>query len=113
MAISGPTAARILISVTDRTAGREIIDALNSATASAVQDNFLIPLFIIATNVSTTIDFGGLVVGDRVVHIGAVAGNSVFVTVVTAGTLPIAAVVGDLYIVYRVYAPTAASTQGF
>jgi len=56
---------------------------------------------IIATNVSQTVDFPSLKVGDHVVRIPAVAGGSQFVTVATVGTLGIAAVVGDMYIVLR------------
>lgn len=69
---------------------------------------YAIPSIIIATNVSTTIDFGGLVVGDRVVYIAATqpgvytaADQATFYTVATAGTLPAAAVVGGMYIVLR------------
>ena len=56
---------------------------------------------IIAAHTSTTTDFGALAVGDIVVHIPAVAGNAIFYTVATAGTLPAAAVVGDLYMAWR------------
>lgn len=56
---------------------------------------------IVATSTSTTTDFGSLQVGDRVVVIPATAGNTVFLTVATAGTLPVAAVVGSLYLVIR------------
>jgi len=59
------------------------------------------PAMIIATNVSSTIDFGALQVGDIVIHVPAVAGNSAFTVVATAGTLAVAAVVGDLYAVHR------------
>lgn len=59
------------------------------------------PLAIVAAHTSTTTDFGGLVVGDLLIHIPATAGNSSFETVVTAGTKPSAAVVGDLYLVLR------------
>jgi hypothetical protein len=55
----------------------------------------------VATNVSATIDFGALKVGDKVIKIPAVAGNAIFYTVAVAGTLPAAAVVGDLYTVFR------------
>jgi hypothetical protein len=55
----------------------------------------------VATNVSQTVDFAALAVGDKVVHIPAVAGNADFTTCATAGTLAVAAVVGDLYIALR------------
>jgi len=60
-----------------------------------------IAAMIVATSVSTTTNFGALQVGDIVIHIPATAGNSSFSTVTTAGTLPAAAVVGDLYMVTR------------
>lgn len=59
------------------------------------------PAMIVATNVSTTIDFAALAVGDVVTHIPATAGNANFWVIATAGTLPAAAVVGDLYVVHR------------
>jgi len=59
------------------------------------------PAAIIATNVSTTIDFAALKVGDILLHIPATAGNSNFEVIATAGTKPSAAVVGDLYLVMR------------
>lgn len=56
---------------------------------------------IIATNVSQTIDFPSLKVGDHVLIFRSAAGTTQFLTVVTAGDLGIAAVVGQLYIVLR------------
>lgn len=56
---------------------------------------------IVATNVSQTVDFGSLKVGDHVVIILPAAGNAQFVTVSVAGDLGTAAVVGQLYIVLR------------
>lgn len=56
---------------------------------------------IVATSTSTTTDFGALQVGDLVIAIPASAGNTIFYTVVTAGTLPAAAVIGSLYLVIR------------
>jgi hypothetical protein len=112
-AISTATQARILVSLTDRAAGQEVINALNAANASTVQDLFVTPLLIVGTNVSTTIDFGGLVVGDKILILPAAAGNAQFVTCAVAGTLPQAGVVGSLYVVFRAYSLPAASTQGF
>ncbi len=71
-----------------------IIDFANSFTHTVAGA-------IIATNVSTTIDFGSLKVGDIVLSTPAAAGNSEFEIVVTNGTKPSAAVVGDLYSVLR------------
>lgn len=91
-----------------RETAAEIANAINGAAAATSQDLFPIPTIIVATNVSQTIDFGALKVGDRVLHIPTVAGNSSFLTVATVGTLGAAAVVGDLYVVLRAYAaPTA------
>lgn len=56
---------------------------------------------IVATSTSTTVDFGSLQVGDYVAYFPATAGNSRFGTVATAGTLPFAGIVGDLYLVIR------------
>lgn len=56
---------------------------------------------IVATSTSTTTNFSSLIVGDIIVVIPATAGNSIFLTCATAGTLPAAAVVGSLYIVIR------------
>ena len=54
---------------------------------------------IIATATSTTTDFGSLKVGDIVVQIEDAAATAHYMVVATAGTLPEAAVVDDLYIV--------------
>tara|TARA_R110002050_G_scaffold116946_1_gene233591 strand:- start:7487 stop:7807 length:321 start_codon:yes stop_codon:yes gene_type:complete len=56
---------------------------------------------IIATNVSQTIDFGSLKVGDHVIIIKPASGPAQFVTIAVAGDLGTAAVVGQLYIVLR------------
>ena len=56
---------------------------------------------IVATSTSTTVDFSSLIVGDVIVVIPASAGNTIFLTCATVGTLPAAAVVGSLYIVIR------------
>jgi len=58
---------------------------------------------IVATAVSTTTDFPSLKVGDHVVMVApnGVVDQAEFTTVATVGTLPVAAVVGNLYIVLR------------
>jgi hypothetical protein len=71
-----------------------------SSDIKALLSHFVVAA-IVATNVSQTVDFAALVVGDKVIHVPAVAGNSDFSIVATAGTLPAAAVVGDLYVVLR------------
>jgi hypothetical protein len=56
----------------------------------------------LATNVSATVDFGALAVGDRVLHCAVIGSLVTFATVATAGTNPEgAAVVDDLYIALR------------
>jgi len=54
---------------------------------------------IIATGVSTTVDFGSLKVGDIVLDVKPALGEAKFMVVTTAGTLPAAAVSGNLYVV--------------
>ena len=54
-----------------------------------------------ATSTSTTTNFGTLQVGDFLVHLPASPGSAQFAAVVTAGTAPFAAVIGDLYLVMR------------
>jgi hypothetical protein len=56
---------------------------------------------IIATAVSTTTDFPSLKVGDIVLQVTPAAATMHYMTVVTVGTLPEAAVITDLYIVLR------------
>lgn len=90
-------------------AGNEVVTAINNGNAAAVAAGFYIPVAIVAAHISSTTDFAALVVGDYVVHTPATAGNSAFFTVATAGTLPAAAVVGDLYVVIRQSALPAAS----
>ena len=56
---------------------------------------------IIATNVSESVNFGSLLIGDYLVHIPASPGGVQFAAVVAAGNAPYAAVIGDLYLVMR------------
>lgn len=56
---------------------------------------------IIATSVSPVTDFGILEVGDKVLQIKVADGTVVTRTVAVAGTLPVAAIVGDAYVVIR------------
>lgn len=100
MPLSTFTGKRLIESLTSKTAGNEVGGILNNSTWGT-------PAIIVATAVSSTTDFGALAVGDFVVHIPATAGNAAFTKVATAGTLPVAAVVGDLYIVIRLATPTS------
>jgi hypothetical protein len=93
----------MLIALASQPAGNEVLTQLNNAA-------FAIPAAIVAAHVSATTDFSALIAGDLVVHVPATAGNAAFFTVATAGTLPAAAVVGDLYIVLRSAAKAVQST---
>src|SRR4051812_14077886 len=111
--LSDDAAKRLLIAEASADAGNEIASVLNNAKTLVAQCASSCAAVIVATNVSTTIDFAALKVGDKVVHIPAVAGNADFSTVTTAGTLPAAAVVGDLYVALRALALPAASAAKF
>jgi len=114
MALLSPDAInRLMIALSKKEAGQEAANAINLGSTSAIADNFPSPAVIVATSVSTTTNFGALQVGDFVVHIPAVAGNSQFGTVAVAGTLPFAAVVNDLYIVFRLFVVPTPVTQTF
>lgn len=98
MALSTQFVKNIMSAVVSQELGNLVADGVNAGLLAS----HVIANVITATNVSTTIDFvGKLSVGDKVVMIPAVAGNSIFYTVATAGTLPAAAVVGNLYVVIR------------
>lgn len=98
MALSDQATKNLMSAVTSQEFGNLIADGVDAGLLAS----HVIVGMIVATNVSTTIDFAGkLAVGDRVIMIPAVAGNSIFYTVATAGTLPAAAVVGNLYVVVR------------
>ena len=113
MPLSKDLINRILLACTSRDLGNEAVNAINKGAAVADQTEWCTAKLIVATSTSQTTDFGPLKVGDKVVHVPASAGNSDFQSCAVAGTLPVAAVVGDLYIVLRAFAAPAASTQGF
>ena len=92
--ISLGTAKRVVIATAKQEDGNEILSAINNCAWG-------VPAMIVAAHVSSTTDFSALKVGDIVIHIPATAGNTSFSQVVTVGTLPTAAVVGDLYMVHR------------
>lgn len=102
-----------MVALASRDAGVEAAQAIDAGSAQATQDPICMAAMIVATNVSTTIDFGALKVGDKVAMIPTVAGNSAFFSVVTAGTLPAAAVVGNLYLVFRAFVKPATRTEVF
>lgn len=99
---------KLIIALAGRDTGATIGNILNGADAYSTQFPFGIAALIVATNVSQTIDFGALAVGDKVIHIATTPGNPDWVTVATKGTLGEAAVVGDLYVAIRAYAAPAA-----
>jgi hypothetical protein len=104
MALSVYTGKRLIEALTSKAAGNEVATILNN-------DNFGMPIVVVATSTSTTTNFAGLIPGDLLVHIPATAGNAAFETVATANTKPSAAVVGDLYIAIRL--ATAAPVTNF
>ena len=87
-----PAAKVIAGALANSRVAQALISALGSWSASGA---------IIATNVSTSVDFGSLLVGDSILHIPALPGSVQFGSVVVAGTAPFAAVVGDMYLVLR------------
>lgn len=91
--------------------GNEVATAINNGNALAGASFQAIAALIIATNVSQTIDFGALKVGDQVLMIPAVAGSADLITITTAGTLGQAAVVGNAYLVLRAFTLPVASAQ--
>ena len=113
MTIAANTTRKLITALADKDAANEIVTALNTSVVAYLTGSY-VPAVITATAISATTDFGALVVGDKVVVVPAVAGNVIFYTVATAGTLPAAAVVGSLYVVLRAkpLAP-AASTASY
>lgn len=107
--LSLDTAKRLLVALGSQTSGNEVASILNNSATGQGQAGWTTAAIIKAAHVSTTTDFGSLKVGDYVVHVGAAAGNAIFYTVATAGTLPAAAVVNDLYVVFRQLTLPAAS----
>lgn len=80
------------------------IATLQTATTNL---NYVVADVIVATSTSTTTDFASLVTGDKVLVLPVAAGTpanttgSYFKEVATDGTLPAAAVVGNVYVVLR------------
>lgn len=111
--LSDDAVKRLMIGLASADAGNEVATVLQNAKTVSGQSGWSLAAVIVATNVSQTVDFGALAVGDKVVQIPAVAGNSVFTTVAVAGTLPVAAVVGNLYVALRAVSLPAASVAKF
>lgn len=101
MPLSSNLSNRLAVGLADQSAGDELTSTVNANTAALAATSHGIAALITATATSTTTDFGALKVGDKVLVFPASAGNTKFLTVATAGTLPEAAVVGTLYVVLR------------
>lgn len=113
MALATDTIKKLITALADKTAAQEMATAENTGILLAAASGYTVKTLIVATNVSTTIDFASLAVGDKVLILPAVAGNSMFVSCATAGTLPQAAVVGSLYVVLRAFTAATAVTTSY
>lgn len=112
MSLTTDQVKSLMIALTSQDRGNAVADAINGGIDLASQSAFSVPLCKLATNVSQTVDFGALAVGDIVVHVLVIGNLVTFRTVATAGTLGEAAVVGDLYIAFRARAvPTASAVK--
>lgn len=117
MALSERAVRRLMVSLGDQTAGKEVADAIDAATASRASSTpgvtlQMVAAMITATSTSQTVDFGALVVGDQVLMVPATAGSADAIgPIVAAGTLGQAAVVGNVYLVLRAFKIPAAHTN--
>jgi hypothetical protein len=109
--LSAAAVKSVAIALANKPAAEELCVAANNGDALGRASGMAVVACIIATNVSQTVDFAALAVGDQVLMIPAVAGSSVRITIATAGNLGQAAVVGNAYLVLRAFAvPSAANT---
>lgn len=100
MALSTKTKRVVEVALADRKAAAELTAALDQA--SAPKSTHRVAAMIVATSTSQTTDFAALRVGDLVIMTPATAGSSDFIgPIATAGDLGQAAIVGNLYQVYR------------
>lgn len=113
MALSQDAVKRLMIALASADAGNEVANAINSGSAHTTQSPMCIVAAIVATNVSQTVDFGAVKVGDQVLMIPATAGNADLITIATAGNLGQAAVVGNIYVVLRAFVADATSAVKF
>jgi hypothetical protein len=114
--ISTATGKLLINALTQAPAANEIATALNASTAASknIAGQVLgLAGAIIATSISTTVDFGTLKKGDITIHIpvNASAATIGFLTVATAGTLAAPAIVGDLYLILRSTNPQTPTTN--
>lgn len=110
MALSATTVKNLIVALANQPNANELASAVNDGDAVSAATGLTVAAAITATATSTTTNFGALLVGDLVIAVPAAAGNTIFYTVATAGTLPAAAVVGSLYVVLRAYTAPAATT---
>jgi hypothetical protein len=95
--VSAPNRAPAAKVIAGALANNRVAQALIAALGS-----YSISYSVVATNVSTTVNFSGLQVGDYLLHVPVSPGSAQFAAVIAAGTAPFAAVVGDLYLALRV-----------
>lgn len=109
MSLSLSSVRALITGLASRPVGNEVASGLNTSSALATATSHTIVAAIVATGTSPTADFGALAVGDLVVAIPVAAGNAIYYTVATAGTLPANAVEDTLYVVLRAFTAPAAS----
>lgn len=111
MPLSNQAVKNLMTAAASQEIGNLVADGVNAGLLAS----HVIAGLIVATNVSQTVDFASLMVGDKVLAVATAAGAGAnpahFVTVATAGTLGEAAIVGSLYVVLR--AKDAASAVKF
>lgn len=110
MALSDALVKRLMHAVTDQALGRELVDAIDAASADRAQSAKQIAAAIVATSTSQTTDFAALRVGDQVLMIPATAGSADLITISTISDLGQAAVVGNIYVVLRAFVAPAGSS---
>ncbi len=111
--LSAGAVKRLQIATADKDAGNELANSINKGENVSAQTSHTLAALIVATNVSQTIDFGALKVGDKVLKVKVADGTAAWLTIATAGTLGEAAVVGDTYMVLRAKTDPAAETGCF
>ncbi len=111
--LSADAVKRLQVATASKEAGNELADAVNKGEAHAVQGPVVVAAAIQATATSQTTDFGALKVGDKVAMIAATPGNADYITISVAGDLGQAAVIGNLYLVFRPFVAPAAEVGGF
>lgn len=109
--LSTDTVKRLALALGSVSAANELANAINPASALVTQGTvgMILVNVITATSTSQTTDFASLQVNDQVIMIPATAGNADAIgPISTAGNLGQAAVVGNVYLVFRAFAAPAA-----